>query len=104
MRLIDSDMLTRMLTKERDRLDAKRDDISICRVAAYEHALALIAQMPDFGDQVVPHGRWFDTGMKNSRYRCAWCCYHVPSMTPHCPNCGAKMEEEAEHDLHPDDE
>lgn len=57
----------------------------------------------------VKHGRWkyniilgwCSVGTEaTADYVCSVCGWHTKMPTNYCPNCGAKMDEEADHDDH----
>ncbi len=67
---------------------------------AYSEIIALADAVPAADVQEVRHGHWEpisrgEVGYSAGDFRCTVCgkpnkCY---SMTPYCPNCGAKMDE-----------
>lgn len=82
----------------------------------YDRTKSLVGINPDdvdFGVDAIPaanvaevrHGRWRDISWEPSvlNWKCSLCTKRVLQKSPYCPNCGARMEKEADHDKHPSD-
>lgn len=63
-------------------------------------ALALIGQFPIADVVEVRHGRWIDVSEESSNlnWKCSLCTKRVLQKSPYCPNCGARMDKEDEHE------
>ena len=48
----------------------------------------------------VRHGRWIDVSGESSNlnWKCSLCTKRVLQKSPYCPNCGARMNKEDEHE------
>jgi len=49
----------------------------------------------------VRHGRWIDVRGESSglNWKCSLCAKRVLQKSPCCPNCGARMDKEDEHEV-----
>lgn len=69
----------------------------------YAAAFSEIAHLP--ADDVVElrRGRWVNTNKEVEQIcKCSECGYPISyfwSRTPYCPNCGARMDKEGEHEI-----
>lgn len=97
MRLIDADALRDgFLTQANDAWNKKA-------MASWSLAFAECADCVEEAPTVDPvkHGRWdLIDGCEPVRYGCSACHRMVWHHENYCPNCGAKMDEEADHDDH----
>ena len=73
------------------------------RYGATDDAMALIDTIPATDVAEVRHGRWINTNKEVEQMcKCSECGYpisHLWSRTPYCPNCGARMDKEDEHEV-----
>ena len=65
------------------------------RYGATDDALALIDTIPAADVAEVRHGRWIE---KAPHPYCSECFVECRDKTPYCPNCGARMDKEDEHE------
>nr|DAM04346.1 MAG TPA: hypothetical protein [Caudoviricetes sp.] len=72
------------------------------RYGATDDAMALIDTIPAADVAEVRHGRWINTNKEVEQMcKCSECGYPISyfwSRTPYCPNCGARMDKEDEHE------
>lgn len=63
-------------------------------------ARKIMQEAPAVDAEPVVHGRWtYFNGIGNGSYQCSECSHWVNARTTYrnyCPNCGAKMDEEAD--------
>ena len=77
----------------------------------YDRTEGMIGIHPDdvdFGVDKIPaadvvevrHGRWIDVSEESSNlnWKCSLCTKRVLQKSPYCPNCGARMDKEDEHE------
>nr|DAP36273.1 MAG TPA: hypothetical protein [Caudoviricetes sp.] len=73
------------------------------RYGATDDAMALIDTIPAADVAEVRHGRWINTNKEVEQMcKCSECGYPISyfwSRTPYCPNCGARMDKEDEHEV-----
>ena len=73
------------------------------RYGATDDAMALIDTIPAADVAEVRHGRWINTNKEVEQMcKCSKCGYPISyfwSRTPYCPNCGARMDKEDEHEV-----
>lgn len=53
----------------------------------------LVVAAPTVDAQPVMHGRW-EAGYLIHKYGCSCCGARQDMISPYCPNCGAKMDQE----------
>lgn len=63
----------------------------------------VITRIPAADVAEVRHGRWVNTKKEVEQIcKCSECGYPISyfwSRTPYCPNCGARMDKEASHEV-----
>ena len=61
----------------------------------------LLANLPTADVAEVRHGRWIDVRGESSglNWKCSLCAKRVLQKSPCCPNCGARMDKEDEHEV-----
>ena len=66
----------------------------------YVAAWSEIVHLPAADVAEVRHGRWIDVRGESSglNWRCSLCAKRVLQKSPCCPNCGARMDKEDEHE------
>ena len=73
------------------------------RYGATDDAMALIDTIPAADVAEARHGRWINTNKEVEQMcKCSECGYPISyfwSRTPYCPNCGARMDKEDEHEV-----
>ena len=76
-----------------------------CRACATDDALDLVDDAPTIDVEPVRHGRWgayhitgYDGLHPTYTVPCLECSYEATFTHRFCPNCGAKMDEEVQHD------
>lgn len=108
MRLIDADALMEEIRYFSVWVMKWNENRSLCREVLSETKksyLDLLEESPTIDAELVRHGHWIkdrdalgiDRGWKCSECRCSVYQMTVESYG-YCPHCGAKMDEEAEHE------
>ena len=71
--------------------------------AGVNAAIREVASFPAADVAEVRHGRWVNTKNEVEQIcKCSECGYPISyfwSRTPYCPNCGARMDKEASHEV-----
>ena len=65
--------------------------------------LAIVDAQPTADVVEVRHGRWLDVRGENRslNWKCSLCTKRTLQKSPYCPNCGARMDKEDEHEVAP---
>lgn len=67
----------------------------------YLDMLERVQNFPAADVAEVRHGRWIDVRGESSglNWKCSLCAKRVLQKSPCCPNCGARMDKEGEHEV-----
>lgn len=67
----------------------------------YLDMLERVQNFPAADVAEVRHGRWIDVRGESSglNWKCSLCAKRVLQKSPCCPNCGARMDKEDEHEV-----
>lgn len=105
MRLIDAEWLEDLLLMHEQNaraIEASGRKVSFTYADGIRTGYADVGLCPTIEAEPIKHGQWiyddeaYPGGNPYGHYDCDQCGESVPHKTDYCPNCGAKMDKEAE--------
>lgn len=97
-RLIDIDRLCNDLVKRWSIADKKKEDL--IRAVMADVVTPIVVSQPTVDAVPVRHGKWVDdsNGIEGAWNYCSVCGEQAIDLYDYCPNCGADMREDDDHD------